>query len=226
MSKTMSNRCANRFEVFGGLDSDEESAEMPKAPVHMVEMFFPCFSGVVGQLIGAKGKYLEELRTEYRKRFEGRRMSVTYDGMNFRVHLEPHEEGMAFVALEFGRRVALANEGIIAEPAGAIIGKKGWWLKHLTKQVYETTGNKCTVYHEDGAFFVKFPWNVESDKRVEVMDIVRRKLVGRSTYLTKTFSESDSMSTRSSVESLTTEEDLESLFSTMSPTPSEAYDDI
>lgn len=161
----------------------------------MIELYFPSHSNVVGHIIGRDSAYLKQLVEEYSRHFGGRVISVTYDGSNFRVHLDNFQPGITFVLLDFARRVSLANEGIYAQPAGAIIGKGGWWLRKAS----ESQSEKCTIYHEDGLFFVRFPWNVRATERVRVMDRIRRQIMGRAAYFQKSFQDTDSQSSASTI---------------------------
>ena len=157
----------------------------------LIQVVFPCYTGVVGQLAGRDWQYIKTICADYRRMFDGRNISITYDGAFFRVHLSSYAPGIEFIANEFGQRVAIANTGILAEPAGAIIGRGGWWLRKTESE----QSVKCTVYHESCHFFVKFPWSVSTADRMVTMDDIRRKLMGRVQFLNKTFSESDSEST-------------------------------
>ena len=99
----------------------------------MLELLFACHPGVVGHILGRDGIYLKELEKDFAARFNGRQISITYDGLNFRVHLSNFQAGITYIMLDFARRVSLANEGIYAQPAGAIIGKNGWWLQRVSE---------------------------------------------------------------------------------------------
>ena len=173
----------------------------------MTEIIFPCYTGVVGQLAGRNWQYIKTLCEDYRRMFGGRNISITYDGTLFRVHIPSYAPGIEFIANEFGQRVAIANTGIRAEPAGAIIGRSGWWLRKTEAE----QSVKCTIYHESCHFFVKFPWSVSTVDRIVVMDDIRRKLVGRVQFMNKTFYESES-------ESVANIKDLLN-----GPTPAEAH---
>lgn len=181
----------------------------------MTELVFPCYYGIVGQLAGRKWQYIKTLCEDYRRLFDERHISITYDGAFFRVHLSSYAPGIEFIANEFGQRVAIANTGIMAEPAGAIIGRGGWWLRKTEAE----QPVKCTIYHEACHFFVKFPWSVSTADRIATMDDIRRKLMGRVQFMNKTFSQSGSESTISS-DSVA---DIQDFLQGQSPTPAEAH---
>jgi len=175
---------------------------------------FACHPLTVGHLAGRNWAFVTGLCKEYEERFDGRTISISYDGLAFRVRMLPYPEGMMFIHAELGQRIAVANQGIMVEPVGAIIGKGGWWLRKTEKEQVVP----CMIYHEDRRFFVKFPWHVSTKARLDVLDDVRRKLVGRSVFMQRALSDTDSCS------SVSTSSSLDSLcFSDNDPTPDEAY---
>lgn len=204
----------NQFEALQ--DREEVSVSRKPAVEHMTEIVFPCYPGVVGQLAGRDWVYIKTLCKDYRNMFDARNISITYDGALFRVHISSYAPGIEFIANEFGQRVAMANVGVMAQPAGAIIGRRGWWLRKTESE----QDVKCTIYHENGLFFVKFPWNVSTADRIVAMDDIRRKLSGRARFFQKTFSESESESTISSASVA----DIKDFLQGNGPTPSEAHD--
>ena len=207
----------NRFSPL--LEAEEvQNVENDPDPESLMEILFPCYTGVVGQLAGRNWQYMKDFCVQFREQFEGKNISITYDGCFFRVHVSPYQDCVHFIHEELGRRIAIANQGIIAEPVGAIIGKKGWWLR----KTEASQKIKCTIYHEDGCFFVKFPWNVSTVDRIEAMDDIRRKIVGRAKFLNKTFSESDSNSTVSSLDGDI--HDIKDFLDGKSPTPAEMHE--
>lgn len=155
------------------------------------ELAFPCFAGTVGSIVGPKWSYVTSLCEMFSNSFPGSNMSVTYDGNQFLVHLPYDPEAAAFVYSTLGQRIQIAEEGIVAEPAGAIIGKGGWWLRKTEAEC----NVPCTIYHDNGKFYVKFPWNASNASRVEAMDNIRRKIIGRSLFMEETFSDAETMST-------------------------------
>ena len=202
----------NRFAVLA--PADDPVTGSPVAGEHMTEVIFACYSGVVGQLAGRDWKYIKTLCEDYREMFGGRNVSITYDGAHFRVHLSSYAPGIEFIVHEFGQRVAMANLGIVAEPAGAIIGRGGWWLRKAESDQCV----QCTIYHEDGCFFVKFPWSVSTASRIVAIDDIRRKLMGRAQFMNKTLSESASTASLDSAPS-----HLEDFLQGHSPRPGEAH---
>lgn len=191
------------------------------------EIIFPCHPSVVGHLAGRKWKYIKDFCKAYEDLFNNETISITYDGCCFRVHVAHNIPGIHFISQEFGQRVFIANHGIHAEPAGAIIGKEGWWLRKTEEE--QTV--PCIIYHECGQFFLKFPISVTTQERLKVLDDVRRKIMGRVAYLHHELSDTESMSTTMSEESfdsIATDESFDSIATdnsveTYGPTPAEAY---
>lgn len=202
----------NRFAALAEPKAASKPSVNTEGP--MTEMVFPCFPGIVGQLAGRNWQYIKTLCADYRKMFV-QNISITYDGAFFRVHLSSYAPGTEFIVREFGQRVAMANLGIVAEPAGAIIGRGGWWLRKTEAEQDVVS----TIYHEDGCFFVKFPWGVSTADRVVAMDDIRRKLMGRAQFMHKALSESASESTVSP----DTDQHLEDFLHGLAPTPAEAH---
>jgi hypothetical protein len=175
------------------------------APLQEVELVFPCRSVAVGHLVGQKWTFVERLSSSFRENFH-QNISITYDGSTFRVRLIPFPPCVLFVVHEFGQRIFVANHGIYAQNAGAVIGKHGWWLRKTEQE----QSVPCIVYHEEGLFYLKFPTTVLAQQRLDVLDNVRRKIVGRSEYLDRELSDTQSTSSVDTIEQ-------------EGPTPSEAY---
>lgn len=153
---------------------------------HTPNMFvlpFLCRPQAVGHLVGRHWAYIDDLCARYAEQFHNATISVTYDGAWFLVRVQGGPS-IKFVEREFGKKVAIANDGIVAEPAGAIIGKDGWWLRKTERE----QAVECIIYHEEGVFYVKFPPHVTTKDRFCVLDNVRRKIIGRANYFANEFS--------------------------------------
>lgn len=145
---------------------------------------FPCRPQAVGHLVGRRWSYIDDLCLKYKELFHNASISVTYDGTWFLVRVQGGPS-IQFVKHEFGKKVAIANDGIVAEPAGAIIGKHGWWLRKTERE----QPVNCIIYHDEGVFYVKFPPHVTTKERICVLDNVRRKIIGRANYFAKQLSD-------------------------------------
>lgn len=150
----------------------------------MFTLPFLCRPQAVGHLVGRRWAYIDDLCTQYAKTFRNASISVTYDGAWFLVRVQGGPS-IKFVEREFGKKVAIANDGIVAEPAGAIIGKHGWWLRKTERE----QNVDCIIYHEEGVFYVKFPPHVTTTDREHALDNVRRKIIGRANYFAKPLSD-------------------------------------
>ena len=175
------------------------------ASLEQVQLVFTCHPFVVGHLVGRKWSFVQQFCSEYKQKFM-HDISITYDGFAFYVRIIPFPPCVQFVVHEFGQRIYVANSGIQTNHAGAIIGKHGWWLRK-TEQEQPVP---CIIYHEDSKFYLKFPTHVSAQQRLDVLDNVRRKIMGRSQYFD--FELADTYSTLS-VETVEID----------GPTPSEAY---
>jgi hypothetical protein len=214
----------NQFAVFGDVT---EVQFVPVVPVlGLVTLEFPSYQGVVGDLVGPNWGRVNKLNKDFQKTFTGFDLSVEYDGEAFTITLAAVQSHIAFVNSTFGVEIRLANEAIHTDPnfAGAVIGKGGKGLRKIEAKAPA----KCTVYHDEGAFYVKFPYNTPTTARVTCMEHVKQNVYGRAAWLEERLSDASS----SDAESVETNDarsmssdvsELSDLFSDMSPTPSEAH---
>ena len=171
---------------------------VPYASSQAVEVSFPCHSNIVGHLTGRNWSAIEDLISEYKVLFQSEDVSVTHDGCAFRVRLLPLPQCLQFWERELGQRIAVAHEGIEAQPIGAIIGKEGWWLRKTEKE----QSVPCMIYNEDGLFFLKFASHVATAERLKALDNVRRKIMGRAAYFVQEFSDMESDTTNTSTDTV------------------------
>jgi len=188
----------------------------------LVTLQFPSYHGVVGNIVGTKWARIRSLRSDFQDAFPGFDLTVKFDENSFLVRLPAISAAVEFVNTTLGVEIALANEPIKTNNncVGAVIGKKGCGLRTIES----AAPCDCVVYYDDGAFFVKFPYDTPTSSRVHCMAIVKQNIYGRSKWLEDRLGLSDTASTvtassnADSVESVMTD-----LFSEMSPTPSEAF---
>tara|TARA_B100001559_G_C16490198_1_gene618099 strand:- start:197 stop:937 length:741 start_codon:yes stop_codon:yes gene_type:complete len=214
------NATKNQFCVFSEATAATIGPEQPEQGVMTLQ--FPSYPGVVGNIVGPKWARVCSLRSDFQDAFPGFDLTVEYDGNSFLVLLPAISSAIEFVNTSLGVEIALANEPIQTNNncIGAVIGKKGCGLRTIES----AAPCDCVVYYDDGAFFVKFPYDTPTSSRVHCMAVVKQNIYGRSKWLEDRLGLSDTASTvtasstADSVESVMTD-----LFSEMSPTPSEAF---
>lgn len=197
----------------------------------MTTLEFPCFTGVVGDLVGKHWSRIKRLKEDFQATFPGFDLTVKYDGSSFLCMCAAVADHIAFISDTFGTEIALANESIVTDQkyAGAVIGKNGKGLREIEAKL----GNNCVIYHDSGAFYVKFPSDMSTMDRIIVMEDAKQCIYGRAHFLETRLSDaesliSDSMSVASFSTSCTTvseesaQSQLSELFSGDSPTPFEA----
>lgn len=167
----------------------------------LVTLKFPSHPGTVGALVGMRWSRVKKLSSDFREAFPGFDIDVSHDGHCFNVVMANFSDGIAFVTNTFGEEISLANHGIEIRPqfVGRMIGKGG----HNLRDIEAGTGTQCTLYHEDGLFWLRFPCDTPIEDRRKAMEYTKDRIFEYSDYLeerlTDTASES-SHSTSSSYE--------------------------
>jgi len=171
-----------------------------------------CDSAVVGALVGRKWSRVQALSSDFREAFPGYDIDVSYDGECFSVLVPNMDAAIAYVADSFGDEVAIANHGIEVRPefVGRLIGRGGHNLRTIAAciaQLDECKGCKCTVYHEDDRFWIRFPPSTPVEQRKVALEFVETRLYEHADYLEEQLTEADtSASEASSVWSSTSSE--------------------
>jgi hypothetical protein len=201
----------------------------------LVTLTFPCWKGVVGNIVGEGWSHVNYIREQFQTMFPGLDFEAKFSGEQFEVTVVALPHTIAFINSTLGAEIAMANEGIEtdAEFVGAVIGKRGIGLRRIEQKAPA----ECTVYHEDGAFYVKFPADTVVSVRVSCMQYVRSAIYKRNGWLSERLSDtcsSASFSTNSTVTSQvetvpspsedgSESSELSEIFSGVSPTPAEAF---
>jgi len=198
----------------------------------LVTLTFDCWKGVVGNIVGKSWGHVNVLRQRFQETFPGLDFEAKYNGEQFEVTVVALPLAIAYINNTLGAEIAMANEGIQTDPefVGAVIGKRGAGLRRIERGAPAP----CTVYHEEDAFYVKFPADTEISVRVSCMQYVRSAILKRSGWLSERLSETSSSASFSTASTISesipaTSEagsdisELSALFSDMSPTPSEAF---
>lgn len=217
----------NQFAVF----SDHTVVHVPTVvPVRgLTTLEFPSFSGVTKDLVGPKWCRIRQLKADFQEMFPGFDFTVEYDGNSFLFVMASIPEQIGFISNTFGIEVSIANDPIQTDPkyAGAVIGKGGKGLRDIE----DSLNNACLIYHDDGAFYVKFNCDMSTSERVSCMSEVKQSIFGRARFLEMRLSDAESVqsestastfSMASSISTCSDESQLSQLFAGDSPTPSEA----
>ena len=217
----------NNFAIF----SDTTDVQfVPLVPtLGLTTLSFPSYSGVVGDLVGPKWSRVNKLKDDFQKTFPGFDFSAEYDGDAFVITIPAVPEHIAYVNSTFGSEVGLANEAIETDInfAGAVIGKGGKGLR----QIEAKAPVECTIYHDEGAFYVKFPYDTPTTARITCMSYIKQAVYGRARWLEDRLSDTtssiadsiDSQETITAPSETSEASDLSDLLSGNSPTPSEAH---
>lgn len=183
------------------------------------------FEGVTGHIVGPNWARIKQLQESFQKTFPGFDFSAKYDDGAFSLTLVAIPAAIAYLNATIGLEIAIANEAIHTNPdfAGAVIGQGGKGLRNIE----DSLGNNCTIYHDEGAFYVKFKWDTPTTERVMTLQGAKEAILGRADWLEERLSDASSSETGSveSVETIANSEvsHLSELFSEMSPTPSEVH---
>lgn len=201
-------------------------------PVHVASglttITIVSFEGVTGHIVGPSWARIKQLQTNFQETFPGFDFSAEYDDGAFSFTLAAIPAAVAYLNATIGLEIAMANEAIHTNPdfAGAVIGKGGKGLRNIETSL----GNNCTIYHDEGAFYVKFKWDTPTTERAMTLQSAKEAIFGRAEWLEERLSDASSSEAGSveSVETIANSEasdvsQLSELFSEMSPTPSEAH---
>lgn len=217
---------ANQFGAF------YEPMTVMTTPVHaatgLTTITLDSFEGVTGHIVGPNWTRIKQLQKNFQETFPGFDFAAEYEDGAFSFTLAAIPAAVAYINATIGLEIAMANEAIHTNPdfAGAVIGKGGKGLRNIEASL----GNNCTIYHDEGAFYVKFKWDTPTTERAKTLQSVKEAIFGRADWLEERLSDASSSDT-GSVESAETLADSEAsdvsqlseLFSEMSPTPSEAH---
>ena len=221
----------NQFAVF----SDHTVVHVPTVvPVMgLTTLEFPSFAGVTKDLVGPKWRRIQQLKADFQETFPGFDFTVKYDGNSFLFAMASIPEQIGFISNTFGIEVSIANDPIQTDPkyAGAVIGKRGKGLRDIEASL----NHACLIYHDDGAFYVKFNYDMSTADRVKCMADVKQSIYGRASFLETRLSDAESVqsestastfSMASSMSTCSEESQLSELLAGDSPTPSEAAEMI
>ena len=147
----------------------------------LVTLKFPCHSATVGALVGTRWSRVKKLSADFRDAFPGFDIDVSHDGDSFNVVMANLSDGVAFVTNTFGEEISLANHGIEIRPqfVGRMIGKGG----HNLRDIEAGTGTQCTLYHEDGLFWLRFPCDTPVEARKKAMEYAKDRIFEYADYL-------------------------------------------
>lgn len=172
---------------------------------YLVTLKFPCHCGTVGAIVGTRWSRVKQLSTDFRDAFQGFDIDVSHDGSCFNVVMANFSDGVVFVTNTFGEEISLANHGIEIRPqfVGRMIGKGG----HNLRGIEAGTGTSCTLYHEDGLFWLRFPCDTSLAVRRKAHEYVKGRIFDYAGFLedrlidsaSESSSEADSETTASEV---------------------------
>jgi len=157
--------------------------QQPPVPTRqsLTTLKFPCHPDTVGALVGTRWSRVKKLSADFREAFPGFDIDVSHDGNAFNVVMANFSDGVAFVTNTIGEEISLANHGIEIRPqfVGRMIGKGG----HNLRDIETGTGTHCTLYHEDGFFWIRFPCDTPVETRRNAMEYVENRMFEYSDYL-------------------------------------------
>lgn len=147
----------------------------------LVTLKFPSHPGTVGALVGTRWSRVKKLSSDFREAFPGFDIDVSHDGHCFNVVMANFSDGVAFVTNTFGEEISLANHGIEIRPqfVGRMIGKGG----HNLRDIEAGTGTQCTLYHEDGLFWLRFPCETSLEARRKALEYAKSRIFDYADYL-------------------------------------------
>jgi len=171
---------SNAFYQLIGDHNGLRQAPVP-AQQGLVTLKFPCCTGTVGALVGTRWSRVKKLSSDFRDAFPGFDIDVSHDGNCFNVIMANFSDGVAFVTNTFGEEISLANHGIAIRPqfVGRMIGKGG----HNLRDIEAGTGTQCTLYHEDGHFWLRFPCDTSLEARRKALEYVKTRIFDYADYL-------------------------------------------
>jgi len=146
---------------------------------------FPSFEGVVKDIVGLNWIRVTTLQDDFRQHFPGFSFSTIYNGNAFVITLPALMQCIDYVSYSIGTEIFLANESIqtVINYTGAVIGKGGNGLRHIEYRA----PCKCVIYHDGGAFYVKFPNTTSVQNRLICMAFVKRAIYSRGLWLEERF---------------------------------------
>ena len=168
------------YNTFGQL-VDSHIGFQQAVTQSLVTLKFPCHSSTVGALVGTRWSRVKNLSTEFRAIFPGFDIDVSHDGDSFNVVMANFSDGVAFVNNTFGEEIFLANHGIKIRPqfVGRMIGKDG----HNLRDIEAGAGTLCTLYHEDGLFWLRFPCDTPVEVRHKALEYVKGRIFEYADFL-------------------------------------------
>lgn len=179
--------CSNSFAAFADVVS------VPIPPVKMTSdgietLRFECDPSTVGALVGKRWVRVKNLASKFQLRFPGFDIDVSHDGEAFSVVLPAIDDAFAFIHETFGEEIAIANHGIPvrSEFVGRIIGHGGHNLRALESGVGAIdgcAGCRCTVYHDDERFWVRFPSSTPVEQRKIALAYIEARIFEHADYL-------------------------------------------
>ena len=142
---------------------------------------FPCHSSTVGALVGRSWNRVKKLQKEFETRFDGFTIDVSHDRDVFSIVMPNICEGIEFITNGFGEEISIANNGIYVRPefVARIIGTCG----HNLRDIESGTGCKCTIWHEDNYFWVRFPSDVPLRTRQKAMFFINVRINQYADYM-------------------------------------------
>ena len=217
----------NQFAMFSDHRMVPMTAVVPVTGLTTIE--FPSFPGVTKDLVGPNWCRIKQLRADFQETFPGFDFTVKYECNSFHFIMAGIHEQIGFISNTFGIEVSIANNPIQTDPkyAGAVIGKGGKGLRDIEASL----SNACLIYHDEGAFYVKFNYDMSASERVSCMSEVKQSIFGRARFLEMRLSDTESVqsestastfSMASSISTCSDDSQLSQLFSGDSPTPSQA----
>jgi hypothetical protein len=171
---------SNAFYQLIGDQNGLRQAPVP-AQQGLVTLKFPCCTGTVGALVGTRWSRVKKLSSDFRDAFPGFDIDVSHDGNCFNVIMANFSDGVAFVTNTFGEEISLANHGIAIRPqfVGRMIGKGG----HNLRDIEAGAGTQCTLYHEDGHFWLRFPCETSLEARRKALEYTESRIFDYTDYL-------------------------------------------
>tara|TARA_B100000780_G_scaffold273385_1_gene236906 strand:+ start:347 stop:1081 length:735 start_codon:yes stop_codon:yes gene_type:complete len=147
----------------------------------LVTLKFPCHKTTVGTLVGTRWSRVKQLSIDFRAAFSGFDIDVSHDGNCFNVVMANFSDGVMFVTNTFGEEISLANHGIEirSQFVGRMIGKGG----HNLRDIEAGAGTKCTIYHEDGLFWMRFPCDTPVEARREALEYTKGRIFDYADFL-------------------------------------------
>ena len=175
------------------------------APVNLglTTLTFPCHGAVVGALVGRGWDRVKILKKQFEEQFPGFTFDVTHRDAAFYVIMPAINDAVAFISESFGEEISIANYGmnVHEQYVGRIIGSGGHNLRTIEAGVSAVNGCegcKCTSYHEDGAFYVRFPSTTPVGERKLALEYIETRIFEHANYLEEKLMDAFSTSSEAS----------------------------